>query len=184
MEPLISETRQKMQKALEHLLEELLAVRSGRAVPSLLESIKVSVYGSQMALKEVASISAPEPRLLIVQPWDQNNVDPISKAIRDANMGFNPIVETNLIRVAVPALNEERRADLIKVVSEKGESARVSIRAVRREALESIQKDEKSGKLSKDDARRASENIQKVTDELVGEVDKVVKSKELELREI
>lgn len=173
-----------MQKAVEHLLEELLAVRTGRAAPSLLENIKASVYGSNMALKELASISAPEPRLLIVQPWDQNNTDPIAKAIRDANMGFNPIVEANLIRVAVPALNEERRADLIKVVSEKGETARVSIRSARREALETIQKEEKNGKLSKDDAHRFGENIQKITDELVGEVDKVTKAKEAELREI
>lgn len=184
MEQLISETKLKMQKAVEHLLTDLLSVRSGRAAPSLLESVKASVYGSTMPLKELASISAPEPRLLVVQPWDQNNLEDIAKAIRDAGMGFNPIVENNLLRVAVPALNEERRADLIKLVSEKGETARVSIRSSRRDAIETIQKDEKGGKLSKDDSRRYSESVQKLTDEMVGEVDKVIGAKEVQLKEI
>lgn len=184
MDQLISETRQKMQKAVEHLLEELLSIRSGRAVPSLLEGLKVTAYGSQMTLKELANISAPEPRLLLVQPWDQNNIDAIAKAVRDASMGFNPIVENNLIRVAVPQLNEERRNDLIKLVSEKGEGAKVAIRAVRREAVESIQKEEKNGKLSKDDSHRDQESIQKITDEMVAEVEKVINNKEAELKEI
>jgi len=173
-----------MQKAVEHLLEELLSVRSGRAAPSLLEGIKVSAYGNQMALRELAGINVPEPRLLVVQPWDQNNTDAIAKAIRESQMGFNPIVEGNIIRVAVPSLTEERRADLIKIVSEKGETARVSIRSVRREVMEEIDKSEKAGKISKDDAKRHSEAVQKLTDEMVGEVDKVSRNKEAELKEI
>jgi len=184
MEQTISEARTKMQKALEHLLEELLSIRSGRATPSLLEGIKVNAYGSIMALKELAGINVPEPRMLVVQPWDANNSDPIAKAIREAGLGFNPVVEANVIRVAVPALTEERRTDLIKVVSEKGEAARVSIRSSRREAIEEIDRSEKKGAISKDDAKRYSENVQKLTDEMVGEVDKVVKNKEAELREI
>lgn len=184
MEQEISEAKQKMQKAIEHLLEELLSVRSGRANPSLLEGVKVNAYGSMMALKELASINVPEARLLIVQPWDQGNKDAIAKAIRESGMGFNPIVEDNLIRVAVPALNEERRNDLIKVVNEKGEAARVSIRSVRREALESIQKEEKNSKISKDEAHRFSEQVQKITNEMTGEIEKVVSSKDAELREI
>ncbi len=161
-----------------------MSVRSGRANPSLLEGVKVSAYGSMMPLKELASINVPEPRLLIVQPWDQTNKDAIAKAIRESGMGFNPVVEDNLIRVAVPALNEERRNDLIKVVNEKGEAARVSIRAIRRETLESIQKEEKNSKISKDEERRYSESVQKITDEMTGEIDKVVKAKDSELREI
>jgi ribosome recycling factor len=184
MEQQISDAKQKMQKAVEHLLEELLSVRSGRANPSLIEGIKVSVYGSQMAIKELGSINVPEPRLLVVQPWDQGNKDAIAKAIRDSGMGFNPIVEDSLIRVAVPALNEERRNDLIKVVHEKGEAARVSLRAIRRETIESIDKEEKNGKISKDEARRYSEQVQKIIDEMGGEVEKVVTTKEAELREI
>lgn len=173
-----------MAKAVEHLLEELLSVRSGRANPSLLEGVKVNAYGSMMALKELASINVPEPRLLIVQAWDQGNKDAIAKAIRDAGMGFNPVVEDSLIRVAVPALNEERRNDLIKVVNEKGEAARVSIRSIRREAIESIQKEEKNSKISKDEAHRYIESVQKITDEMTGQIDKVVETKDSELREI
>lgn len=184
MESQITEAKQRMQKAIEHLLEELLSIRSGRAAPSLLESIKANAYGSMMGLKELASITAPEPRMLVVQPWDAGNIDTIAKAIRDAGMGFNPIVESNLIRVAVPALNEERRADLIKLVNEKSEAARVSIRSVRREILETIDKEEKNGRISKDDARRFHEQVQKITDEMVGEVDKVAKNKDAELREV
>ena len=184
MEQQISEAKQKMQKAIEHLLEDLLSVRSGRANPSLIEGIKVSVYGSQMAIKELGNINVPEPRLLIVQPWDQNNKDAIAKAIRESGMGFNPVVEDNLIRVSVPTLTEERRNDLIKIVHEKGEAARVSVRAIRRETIESIGKEEKNGKISKDDSHRFSEQVQKITDEMGGEVEKVVTTKEAELKEI
>ncbi len=184
METEISQAKQKMQKAIEHLLEELLSVRSGRANPSLLEGIKVNAYGGMMALKELASINVPEARLLIVQAWDQGNKDAIAKAIRDSGMGFNPIVEDNLIRVAVPALNEERRNDLIKLVNEKGESARVAIRSIRRDTIDSIQKEEKNSKISKDEAHRYIESVQKITDEMTGEIDKVVKAKDTELKEI
>lgn len=184
MEPEITDAKHRMQKVIEHMLEELMSIRSGRAAPSLLESIKANAYGSMMSLKELASITAPEPRMLLVQPWDQGNADGIVKAIRESGMGFNPIVESNTIRVAVPALNEERRADLIKLVNEKSEASRVAIRSVRREAIETISNEEKSGKISKDDSRRFTEQVQKITDEFVGEIDKVAKAKETELREI
>lgn len=184
MEQEISDARHRMQKAIEHLLEELLSIRSGRAAPSLLESIKVNAYGQMMGLKELASITAPEPRMLLVQPWDQGNSDAIVKAIRDSAMGFNPIIEANLIRVSVPQLNEERRNDLIKLVNEKSEAARVSIRSVRREIIESIDKGEKNGKISKDDSHRFKDQVQKITDEMIGEIDKVAKAKEADLKEI
>jgi ribosome recycling factor len=184
MESLINETRQKMQKAVEHLLEELLSIRSGRATPSLIESTKVNVYNSSMPLRDLASINAPEPRLLIVQPWDQNNVDPIVKALRENGMGFNPVAEGGVIRVAVPALSEERRGSLIKLVGEKSEMTRVAIRSARRDAIDEIDKNEKAGKLSKDDAKRYNESVQKVTDEFIEQIDKVVKKKEAELKEI
>ncbi len=184
VDQLISETRQKMQKAIEHLLEELLTVRSGRATPSLLEGIKVSAYGNQMAIKELAGINVPEPRLLLVQPWDAGTAEAIVKAVRESGMGFNPVLDGNVIRVAVPALTEERRNDLIKVVNTKAEEARVSVRNARREAIETIDKEEKGSKISKDDSRRFSENIQKITDEMTAEIDRVIKSKETELKEI
>ena len=184
MDQQITDSKHRMQKAIEHLLEELLSIRSGRAAPSLLESVKASAYGQTMSLKELASITAPEPRMLMVQPWDAGNIDSIAKAIRDAGMGFNPIVESNMIRVAVPALNEERRNDLIKLVNEKSEAARVSIRAIRREIIETIEKEEKNGKISKDDSHRFQEQVQKITDEMVGEIDRVSSAKETELREV
>ena len=184
MDQQITDSKHRMQKAIEHLLEELLSIRSGRAAPSLLESVKANAYGQMMSLKELASITAPEPRMLMVQPWDAGNIDSIAKAIRDAGMGFNPIVESNMIRVAVPALNEERRADLIKLVNEKGEAARIAIRSIRREIIEAIEREEKNGKISKDEGRRFQEQVQKITDEMVGEIDKVAKAKEAELREV
>ncbi len=184
MEQLLHETREKMQKAIEHLIEELLGVRSGRAAPSLVEGIKLSTYGQMMAIKELASVSAPEPRLLIIQPWDPNNADLIAKAIRDSGLSFNPQVENNLIRVAVPQLNEERRNDLIKIVAEKSEAAKVSIRSSRRDAMDQIEKEEKNGEISKDDAKRHSESIQKLTDDMTTEVEKIFRSKEAELKEI
>lgn len=184
MENLLHETREKMQKAIEHLLEELLGVRSGRAAPSLVEGIKVNVYGQAMAIKELASVNAPEPRMLIIQPWDPNNSESIANAIRDSGMSFNPLVEGNLIRVAVPPLNEERRGDLIKIVSEKAEAAKVSIRSSRRDAIDQIDKEEKSGEISKDDSKRHQDNIQKLTDDMIAEVEKLYRNKEAELKEI
>lgn len=141
-------------------------------------------YGSSMQLRDLAGITAPEPRLLVVQPWDQNNVDPVIKAIRDSDLGFNPVAEGATIRVAVPALSEERRESLIKLAHEKAETAKVSIRSARREAMETIEKEEKNGKISKDDLHRYSDQVQKVTDEMIGEVEKIISNKETELREI
>lgn len=166
------------------MIEELLGVRSGRAAPSLVEGIKVNVYGQIMTIRELASVSAPEPRSLLIQPWDPNNSEPIAKAIRDSGMSFNPQIENNLIRVAVPQLNEERRANLIKIVSEKSEAAKVSIRSARRDAMDQIEKEEKNGEISKDDAKRHGENIQKLTDDMTTEVEKIFHNKESELREI
>jgi len=184
MDQLFHDTREKMQKALKHLVEELLGIRSGRAAPSLVEGIKVNVYGQSLMIKELASVNAPEPRMLIIQPWDPNNSEPIAKAIRDSGMSFNPQVEGSLIRVVVPPLNEERRTDLIRVVGEKAEAAKISIRSLRREAIDQIEREEKSGEISEDDSKRYQENIQKLTDDMIAEVEKIYKNKEAELREI
>ena len=184
MEQLISETKQKMQKALVHLREELASVRTGRAAPVLIEQVKVEVYGSTMPLRDLASINAPEPRLLLVQVWDAGNVGAITKAIREAGMGLNPAEESNVIRVPVPALTEERRKEMTKLVHEKAEAARVAVRSVRREAMEHIDKEEKKGNISEDEKHRYHEQVQKVTDEISGEVDKIAKGKEAELSQI
>jgi ribosome recycling factor len=184
MEQLLSQTKEKMTKALSHLEEELRGIRSGRATPALLEGIKVNVYGSMMALRDVASINSPEPRLLVVQPWDPNNSDPIAKAIRESGLGFNPAVDSNTVRVPVPPLTEERRGELSKLVNEKAETGRVAVRAVRREAMESVDRDKKSARISEDEAKRAETDIQKVTDELMKTLEEKVKAKQAELAQI
>lgn len=177
-------TRTKMQKALEHLKEELSGVRTGRANPALLESIKVEAYGTKMDLRDLASINAPEPRLLVIQVWDQGNAAGIEKGIRDSNLGLNPATEGNLIRVPIPPLTEERRKEMTKTINEKSEAARVSIRQIRREAVEAIDKAEKSKEISEDEKFRSSEAIQKITEELTVEVEKFSKMKENEILQI
>jgi ribosome recycling factor len=184
MEQLISETKQKMEKAVEHLKQELASVRTGRANPALIEQVKVEVYGSTMVLRDLASINAPEPRLLVVQPWDKNNTDMIVKAIRESGSSLNPAEDGDVIRVPIPQLNEERRRELIKLVHEKTEGARVAIRVTRRDAMEKIEKDEKRGKISKDDRHRHQESVQKVTDEATKKIDDILKSKEAELSQV
>ena len=184
MEQLISETKQKMQKVTEHLKQEFSSVRTGRANPALIEQVKVDVYGSIMVLRDLASINAPEPRLLVVQPWDKNNADLIVKAIRESGGGLNPAEDGDVIRVPIPSLSEERRKELIKMVHEKTEGARVAVRVNRRDAMERIEKDEKRSKISKDDRHRHQESVQKVTDEATNELDNMLKSKESELSQV
>ncbi len=184
MEQLISETKQKMQKATEQLKQEFSSVRTGRANPALIEQVKVDVYGSIMVLRDLASINAPEPRLLVVQPWDKNNADLIVKAIRESGSGLNPAEDGDVIRVPIPSLSEERRKELIKMVHEKTEGTKVAVRVNRRDAMERIEKDEKRGKISKDDRHRHQESVQKVTDEATNELDNMLKSKEAELSQV
>ncbi|MDP2671143.1 MAG: ribosome recycling factor [bacterium] len=184
MEQLLTQTKEKMNKALSHLDEELKGVRTGRATPALIEGVKVAVYGSPLNLRDVASVNAPEPRMLLVQPWDPNNTDAVAKAIREAGLGFNPIVEANLVRVPVPELTEERRNELTKLVSEKAEGARVALRAIRREAMETIDKEKKNSQISEDEQKRHQEQVQKITDEDMKTLEERVKSKQAELAQI
>ncbi|MEX0616966.1 MAG: ribosome recycling factor [Candidatus Woykebacteria bacterium] len=184
MEQLISDTKQKMQKALEHLRSELSSVRTGRANPGLVEQLKVEAYGSTMPLRDLSSINAPEPRLLIVQPWDAGNTAPIVKALRDSGLGLNPAEENNVIRVPIPALTEERRRELVKVVHEKVEDSKVAVRGVRREVMEKLEKDEKGSLISKDERHRYEGEVQKAVDEVIKEIDQTLKFKETELSQI
>lgn len=184
MEHLISQTKQKMTKAVDHLKQELTSVRTGRANPALIDQIKVDVYGSSMILRDVASINSPEPRLLLVHPWDKGNTPAILKAIRDSGQSFNPIEDSNVIRVPIPQLNEDRRKELIKLVHEKVESAKVSVRSFRRDAMDIIEKDERAGKISKDDKRRYSEQVQKITDEISKLIDDILRAKEQDLSQV
>ena len=181
---LLAETKQRMQKALEHLREELAGVRTGRANPSLLETIKVNVYNTKMDLRDLASINAPEPRLLVVQIWDRSNIIPIEKAIRESDLAVNPITEGNLIRGPIPPLSQERRTEMVKVIHDKTEAGRVSIRQNRREAIEQIDLSEKKKQISEDDKFRKDEEIQKITDDFSHQLETIAKGKENEILQI
>ena len=181
---MLSETKQRMQKALEHLREELAGVRTGRASPGLLETIKVEAYGSKMDLRDLASINAPEPRLLVVQVWDRSNLVAVEKAIRESDLAVNPVTENNIIRVPIPPLSEDRRREMVKIVHDKTEASRVSIRQIRREILEEVDRAEKKKEISEDEKFRFHEQVQKVTDEVSNQIETLAKNKENEILQV
>lgn len=183
-EKLITDLRERLGKATTHLREELSGVRTGRAHPSLLEQIKVDAYGQKMDLRDIASINAPEPRLLTVQVWDQGNTTFAEKAIREAGLGFNPQSEGNLIRVPIPPLTEERRKEMTKLVHERTEAARVTVRQIRREVIDDLQKAEKGKDISEDESKRLSAQVQKLVEETNHQVENQAKTKESEILQI
>lgn len=173
----------KMDKSIGLLTGELSKVRTGRASPALLDGVKVDYYGSVLPLNQVASISIPEPRLIIIQPWDKQALVPIEKAIQKADLGLNPNNDGSIVRLAIPPLTTERREELIKLTMKLGEECRVAIRNIRREANNEIKKEEKDKKITEDEAFKTQEHVQKMTDEYVKKVDEVLKKKEKEIRE-
>jgi ribosome recycling factor len=181
---LINDAKDRMDKALSHLKEELSSVRTGRANPSLLETIKVEAYGSKMDLRDLASINSPEPRLLVAQVWDQANIAATEKAIRESDLALNPVTESNIIRVPIPPLSEERRREMTKIVGEKSESARVSIRQIRREAVDAINKAERKKQISEDEKFKTNEKVQQVTENVTNEIDNLAKGKTNEILQI
>lgn len=175
---------QKMTKSLTNFKGELAKVRTGRATPALLDGVRVDYYGSEMPINQVASVSAPEPRQLVVQPWEANMLGAIEKAILTADLGLNPQNDGKLIRVPLPMLTEERRKDLVKQIKKMGEECKIALRNERRDANEEIKKLEKDKALSTDEAKKATEQVQKKTDEFVAEVDKVLAVKEKEIMSV
>jgi len=171
----------RMQKSLEHLRQEFATLRTGRASPALLEGVKVDYYGTSTPLNQIASITAPEPRLLIVQPWDKNAVKAIEKAIQSSDLGLNPATDGHILRVPIPELTEERRRELVKYVHKLAEDARVAIRNVRRDANDHIKRLEKEHEISEDNSRRGLDNIQDLTDKYIKKIDEMVKTKEEEI---
>ena len=176
-------TETKMNKSLSLLAHELSKLRTGRASPALLEGIKVEYYGSQLPLNQVATISIPEPRLIIIQPWDKTALPNIEKAIFKSALGLTPNNDGTVIRLAVPPLTTERREELIKLTQRMAEEAKVAIRNIRRDANNEIKKLEKDKKLSEDDSFKAQEKVQHTTDQFIEKVDQVQKDKEKEIRE-
>ncbi|PKM80585.1 MAG: ribosome recycling factor [Firmicutes bacterium HGW-Firmicutes-13] len=179
-----SKTEEKMKKAVEVFKKDLGTIRAGRAVPSLLDKIMVDYYGTPTSLNQLSTISAPEPRLLIVQPWDKNIIKDIEKAILKSDLGLSPNNDGNVIRLPVPQLTEERRKELVKLIKKKAEEGRVALRNIRREANDQLKNDEKNGEITQDDLKRSQDEIQKLTDKYVENLDKVFETKEKEIMEV
>jgi ribosome recycling factor len=177
----LEEGKRKMEKVLEAMARDLSRVRTGRASVALLEGIKVECYGTSMPLSQVASLAAPESRLLTVQPWDPTVLGDIEKAILKSDLGLNPVNDGKLIRLPIPALTTERRKELVKVVKKMGEEAKVALRNIRREANDQLKDLKKDKLLSEDDAHRGQEEVQKVTDEFIKKVDAQAAEKEKEI---
>lgn len=184
MDQLLTRIREQSAKIIDSLRTDLAGIRTGRANPSLIENVRVEAYGQMMTLKEVGMISTPDPKMLTVQSWDANNNQAIIKGIREAGLGLNPVEDSGVIRVPLPQITAERRNEFIKLVGTKAEEKRIQIRNVRREVMESLDKDKKSGVIGEDEHRRAGEQIQKAVDNAMAEVDTISKAKEAELQEI
>ena len=184
MDAWIKDADTRMSKSIEALKAELVSIRTGKASPNLLDSVRVDAYGSVMPLSQVASISVPQPRMLVVQPWDKTLVQPILKAIQKADLGLNPGDDGELIRVPIPSLTEERRNELVKRVKQIGEEVRVAIRNIRRDVNEEIKRLQKDGHTSEDDAHRGTQEVQKKTDHYIEMVEEVLERKEKEVLEI
>ncbi|MCX7770613.1 MAG: ribosome recycling factor [Proteobacteria bacterium] len=177
----IKETRQKMEKTVEHLKKELGKVRSGRASASLLDDIRVDYYGSQMPITQLATISIPEPRLILIQPWDASSISAIEKAIMKSEIGITPTNDGKVIRLAVPQLTEERRKELIKIAKKICEESKVAIRNERRDAIEKVKTEEKNKSISEDDSKRLQKEIQELTDNYIKKIDEIMALKEKEI---
>ena len=180
-EEIVSNCDSKMKKAFDVFSSELSSLRTGRANAAMLDIIKVDVYGQKMSINQLATISTPEPRLINVQVWDQNNVALIDSAIKKSNLGINPQIDGQLMRIPIPALNEERRTELKKIMGGLAEKARVSIRNIRREANDKLKKDLKDKKISEDESKNLEKKIQKLTDNQVSELEKKLNLKEKEI---
>ena len=175
------ETKQRMEKAVDAVRNDFAKLRTGKATPALLDGISVNYYGSQMPVKQVANVSAPEPRLLVVQPWEKNMLGEIEKAIQKSDLDLNPANDGIVIRIPIPQLTEERRKDLVKVAKKVGEEGKVSIRNIRRDANDALKKAEKDSEISEDMMHNAQDEVQELTDEYVKKIDTLLEQKEKEI---
>jgi len=180
----LKETEARMKKAVQALQDELVTIRTGRASPALIERLHVEYYSVSTPLNQIATISAPEARLLVVQPWDHSVLGAIEKAILKSDLGLNPTNDGRVIRVVIPYLSEERRKELIKIVHKKAEEGRVAVRNCRRDGLEDLKKLQKDKLVSEDDFKRGKEELQKLTDRFIEHVDEVAGNKEEEILEV
>ena len=183
-DPDFSDVQRRMDGALDSLKREFQGLRTGRAHTSLLEPVKVKAYGTEMPLNQVGTVNAPEPRMLTVMVWDRSLTSAVEKAIRDAGLGLNPQGEGQTIRVPIPQLSEERRQEMSKVASKYAEQARIAVRNVRRDAMEKLKKQQKDGDISEDEYKRWADELQKLTDQHVKQIDDMLEHKEQEIMQV
>ncbi len=179
-----SETTQRMQKAIESLKKDLSRIRAGRASPALLDGLTADYYGSPMPINQIANISVPDPRMIVVQPWEKKMLTPIEKAIQTSDLGLNPQNDGNMIRLPIPPLSEERRKDLFKNCKKVGEESKVGIRNIRRDSNEKLKKAEKDKDVTQDESKKGMDDIQKLTDKFIKTVDELLTNKEKEIMEL
>jgi len=181
---LITKSEEQMKKSISFLREDLSAIRAGKANPKLVDKIQVSYYGTMTPLNQIANISVPEPRAILIQPWDSSTIKEVEKAILASDLGINPSNDGKIIRLMIPQLTEERRKDLLKLVKKETESAKIALRNIRRDANEDFKKLEKDSVLTKDDHKKAEEEMQKITDRYMKYIEDVYKDKEKEILEV
>src|SRR5881296_2164481 len=181
IDDILLEAEDKMIKTEQVVVNELSGVRTGKASPALVENILVEVYGSQMRIRELAGITTPEPRMLVLQPWDVNTLHPIEKAIQKSNLGINPSVQGKIIRIVLPELSTERRIEFTKIVKKMAEDGRVAIRHVRRDAIEHLKKETKEGLITEDELKHAEKEVQRLTDQYIAKIDEHLAHKEKEI---
>jgi ribosome recycling factor len=181
MSKILDQVKTKMQAAIEHFKEELRSIRTGRANPGMVEGVQVDVYGNQMRIKEIATINSPEPRMIVITPFDPNNKGSISKAIEKANLGFNPMVDGNIVRIKIPPMDDNMRKEMIKLCHKRNEDTKVRIREGRREGNDTARKQKGEGELSEDDVKRLEKQIQELTDKFCKESDDLCHKKEKEI---
>ena len=184
IEEVLSEAKVRMVKSIEVLQRDLSGIRTGRATPMILDNIKIDYYGTQTPLKQIATISAPEARLLILQPWDNATLGDITKAIQKSDLGLNPSSDGHVIRLPIPPLSQERRKELVKSVHKRAEEGRVALRNVRRDSMDMLKDLEKEKEISQDEHKRAQNKLQEITDGFIAQADQIAKDKETELLEV
>ena len=181
---IIKKIEERMNLSLSSYGKELSTVRTGRANPKMLDTVRVEVYGQKMPISQLATVSIPEPQMINVQVWDKANVGAVDQAIRTSDLNLNPLVDGQLLRIAIPKLTEERRKELIKVLKTIAEKAKVAIRNIRRDSLEELKKEQKDKNLSEDDLKKNSNEVQKITDGKIAEIDKKLSEKEVEILKV
>ena len=181
---IFSSAEHRMKRAVEILQQDFGNIRTGRASPALLEKVQVDYYGTPTPINSLATVNVPEPRLLVIQPWDRNSVPAIERAIQKSDLGLNPSSDGTVIRLVIPQLNEERRRELVKQVHKRAEDGRVAVRNIRRDCQDALKKQEREHAISEDELKRANERLQKLTDSFIAQMDEIAKRKEQEVLEV